>query len=127
MSMEETKTLPIYVPIILDDKEQKRRENKINTALEKKKNEIIKLEVKLQKLNDKCKFLIDCQEDEKYNFMYNFMKGSYYAISVANYIPVIICKGLWVRSTYNRYKMKYDDLYRLSYKIMLFHDYLNNF
>ena len=129
ISMEENKTLPIYVPIILDDKEQKRRENKINTALEKKKNEIIKLEVKLQKLHDERKFLIDCQKDEKYNhynFMYNFMKESYYAIYVTNIIPDIL-KGLWVRSTYNRYKMKYDDLYGLIYEIILFQDYLNNF
>ena len=36
ISMEENKTLPIYVPIILDDKEQKRREYEENTPEEER-------------------------------------------------------------------------------------------
>ena len=107
--MVENKTLPICVPIILDDKEQKRRENKINTALEKKKNEIIKLEVKLQKLNDKRKFLIGYQKDNrkyKYDFMSEFMKESYISIYETNIIPDIL-EGLWVESIYNKFYPNY--------------------
>ena len=126
---KEKKTLPIVVPIILDDKERK-----INTVLEKKKNEIIKLEVKLQKLNDEHEFLIDYQKDNekyKYDFMYDFMTESYISIRVTNIIPDIL-EGLWVESIYNKFYSnyfsfevylhnfghKYPDIIRI-YKIIL--------